>query len=279
MFSKVLSNKILLILFLLPLFLLSSCTEVENRGDVLVSVFTYDLREADIIADLGEENYANENLKQQYIDSWIKKQLLLAKASKSRADLDEINELVKNYRESLLIQKYKDSYVKKKLDMAVSKKEIEEAYKTISTEYRLQEDVFKAELVIVPIEHSDKLDIINYFKKKNYDEWKNSVGNNIDFQTQDTSKWLNWAKISQHIPYDLLDEEDLKENEPYFRQSEHQLFFLRTFDYIDKKEIAPLSYMKPKLEAAIIERKKAKLLEEYNAELYKSALKNNNIKQ
>ena len=258
--------------------LVACATEEGKTGKVIAQVFEQKLYEDQIKRSLGTE-YFNEEYRSQYVDSWIKKQLLLRKAKADRKHRSEVNKLVNDYRESLLIQKHKENYLEKNLSLDISDEKLMEAYLEIKDDYKLVNTIFKAEILITPVDHFDKLDLKSYFKKGNYDEWKNSLANLVDLHLQDTTTWYTWREIQQYLPSDLMSEDDLEENEDYSFENDKHLFFVRIFDVIDEKQTAPLSYMEDKLKNAILERSKESILNDYSAELYKSALQDNKIVQ
>lgn len=257
---------------------MTQCQEEQSTDDtVIAQVYESTLYDSDIKVAL-EDEADDEVIRSQYIDSWIRKSLFLEKSALNKSDLEEIGKLVDAYRTSLVIQKHKERYIGRNLDRTISNEELSEAYENLKENYKLKNSIFKIELVITPSEHQDKLDLINYFKKKDIDEWRNSFASQIDIHIQDTARWHSWEEINQYIPYDLLSEESTKSGEDYFRENNLHLFFIRIYEKIDKNEIAPLSYMKDKLERAILENRKQMLLSKYTTELYNRALQQKKIK-
>lgn len=267
-----------LILFVVLLLGLTQCKNEENSDDLLIAkVYESSLFESDIQSAL-EDEAEDEVARAQYIDSWIRKSLFLEKAALNNSDQEEIDQQIDQYRSSLIVQKHKEKYIDKYLKREISEAELNEAYTSLKENYKLRNSIFKIELVITPSEHQDKLDLINYFKKKNIDEWRNSFASQVDIHMQDTSRWHSWEEINQYIPHDLLSEKDTESGKDYFRENNLHLFFIRIYEKIDKNKIAPLSYMKDKLERAILENRKQLLLTEYSTQLYNSALQQKKIK-
>lgn len=257
---------------------LTQCKNTHKEGDTLIAqVYESSLYESDLKQALEEE--ADDKIaRAQYIDSWIRKSLFLEKAALNTTDTDEIEHLIEQYRSSLIIQKHKEKYIAKNLQRGISDEELIAAYDNLKDNYKLRNSIFKTEIVVTPSEHQDKLDLITYFKKGDIEEWRNSLASQVDIHMQDTSRWYSWEELNQYIPYDLMIESDTKRDEDYFREDNLHLFFIRIYEKIDKNEIAPLSYMKDKLERAILENRKQLLLSEYSTELYNNALQQKKIK-
>lgn len=266
------------IFFILLLLGLTQCENQQKPDDTLVAkVYESALYESDIESAL-EEEADNGVIRAQYVDSWIRKSLFLEKAALSKSDQQEIGDLIDQYRSSLIIQKHKERFVERNLNKKISEAELNDAYASLKNNYKLRYSIFKIELVVTPAEHQDRLDLINYFKKKDIEEWRNSFASQVDIHLKDTSRWHSWEEINQYIPHDLISEEEIDRDEDYFRENDSNLFFIRVYEKIDKNEIAPLSYMKDKLERAILENRKQLLLSEYSSELYNKALQQKKIK-
>ena len=254
------------------------CKDRRTGDDVLLAkVYEQELYQSELMQNLEEDNI-DENAKSQYVDSWIRQQLLLKNAKLDNGEKEEIEDLVESYRESLIIQKHKEKIVSKKLNRDISEEELLKVYNSMKSAYKLKSSIFRTEIVVTPADHFDKLDLKNFFNTGKMDEWKSSLENLVDLHIQDTSKWYTWTEINQFIPSDLLSEDNTKSEEDYFRENEEHLFFIRIFEKVNKNELAPLSYMKEKIERAILENRKQELLKNYSTELYNSALKNNQIK-
>ena len=82
-------------------------------------------------------------LVKSYIQDWAIKKLLLKKAenNSSLETVNQIDDLVKDYKESLLINNYKEQLVKQKLDTIVTEKELEAYYLLNKENFKLNEFV------------------------------------------------------------------------------------------------------------------------------------------
>lgn len=253
------------------------CKKHPENDILLASVYGAELYESDL-SNIETGVSISEKSREMLIDSWIRNQLLLHKASLSAEDKSEIEKLVNDFQESLIVQKYKEKVIQKKLLQDVSEEEINVAYQSLKSESKMNAAIYKIELLVVSAFHVDKLDLKNFFEKKNFEEWKNSINGKFDLFLQDTSQWYKYHEFSQHIPANLIKESDLSNSDRLFVEDEEHLFFLRIVDKVDKNEIAPLSYMKDKIKRSIIENRRKEVMKVYISELYNSALQQNQIK-
>lgn len=255
--------------------LLLSCESKNKIDDVLLAkVYTSALYQSDIDEFLKEDTVSYN--KKRFIDSWVRNELYLNSAELTKSDKREIDQLTKSFEKTLIIQKQKEKYLVKNLDTSVDMPELQSAYDELKESYKLKKDIFKYHLVVVEKGHPEVLDIKNFFKRREYDKFYESIGD-VTNQYLDSTSWHNWFDISMQLPKDEIDESDISGEMNEVLESVDHVFFLRIFDFVDKTETAPLSYMKRYLENALVEKRKEKLIEEYSSKLYQSALNNNKI--
>lgn len=262
-------------LFIPVLFVIHSCKQIKGNDKLLAKVYSTELYQSDVFSQLGEDTLSYNQ--REYIDSWIRNTLIEENSKLSPNDKKEIESLTESYKKTLIVQKQKEKYLNKNLDLEVDSVQLNAKYAELKESYKLRKDIFKYHLVVISKAHPEILDINNYFKRGEFDQFYESLNQEIEFQSLDSTKWQTWFDLSLHLPLDQIDESDLSENYNKSLESTDFIFFLRVFDYIDKSEIVPLSYMKRYLTNAIIEKRKENLLEEYSNELYNSALNNNKI--
>lgn len=249
---------------------------LKKEDDVLLAkVYDQELYQSHIDKFVGDDTIGFN--KKEFIDSWIRDELIIHSSSLSKSDQDEIEILSESFKKTLAVQKQKEKYLKKQLDSEVDSLELLSAYENIKENYKLQKDIFKYHLIIVSNDHPEILDIKNYFKLKDFEDFYEALTGDIEYQSMDSSAWQNWIELSLHLPVDKLEEDDIEADYNKSIEENGYVFFLRVFDYVDKNEIAPLSYMKRRLSNAIIEKRKEKLMEEFSAKLYQSALNNNKL--
>ena len=90
-------------------------------------------------------------LVEAYIDSWIRKQLLIQEASR-KIDINEaqVERKILDYRYSIIAYEYQTYYIKQHLDTAVSYDEIEKYYKDNIDNFILKQNIVQGTFVKVP---------------------------------------------------------------------------------------------------------------------------------
>src|SRR6185436_7512753 len=111
-----------------------------------------------------------------YINSWIRKQLLIQEASR-KIDINEadVERKILDYRFSLIAYEYQAFYVKQHLDTVVSKELIEQYYKKNIDNFILKQNIIQATFIKVPktAPHTNKVkDLIFSNREKDEKELK-----------------------------------------------------------------------------------------------------------
>lgn len=90
------------------------------------------------------------NLVNRYINSWIKKQLLISEAAeKINFDQASIERKVLDYRYALMVHEYKKYYVDNNLDTAVTEQEIQDYYLGNKDNFELKQNIIRGYFITV----------------------------------------------------------------------------------------------------------------------------------
>src|SRR5690606_28016210 len=141
------------LLILIGSFILSSCdlfrfkTEEEQVDDaVLASVDDNVLRRSDLdfITKDSPSEEDSANLAERYMQSWIRKQLMIKEAGKNMAfDEGELNRKLLDYKYALMVYEFEKAYVNENLDRAVSDEEIYAYYEENKVNFTLKKIIVR----------------------------------------------------------------------------------------------------------------------------------------
>ena len=218
-----------------------------------------------------------------YINEWIKRQLLLNKAEENLdPETKDIQKQIENYRASLLIYRYQQQLIDQKLDTAVSEQEIKSYYEQNSSNFILDKNLAKV-LYIKLAENSPNMEKVRDWYRSNDEEDQTRLK---DYCYQYAEKfddfnneWIDFNTLIKNIPYSLkvsvgrflkvrkfLEVKD-NENSVYH--------FVRINDYQLKGNRAPLSYVEDRIRSIIINKRKHQLLEKLESDIYNEAMNHN----
>ncbi len=212
-----------------------------------------------------------------YIQKWAVKKLLLEKSknNSSLEDLNNIENLVKDYRESLLINSYKEQLIKQQLDTIVTDSELKKYYELNKENFKLKEELIKIKYLHTSSKINDKKEIISLFRKNKTEELEKRELNFKSYNFND----LSWKKLDDVLSYLPFSKRKLlRKTRLLTKQDAKNLYLVSVKDVLLKNSIAPLSYIKPILKQVILHKRKIELIKELETILIKDATKNNNFK-
>ena len=262
-------------------------------------VFTFQEKEdvkSDIIAIVNTEKLFKEDIKsiipsnvtkqdsiiivKSFVKDWAVKRLLLDKAknNSSLEVVNEIDELVKDYKESLLINSYKEQLVKQRLDTLITEEEIDSFYKVNKENFKLNEELVKIRYLHIPENINDKEEILQLFKSDDILDLEELEKQELSFKFHqfNDSVWTAVDKVLLKLPFSK--EKLLKKTKFIQKQDSLGLYLVAIKDVLTRNEIAPVSYIKSTIKQMILHRRKIELIREIEKIIVKDAIQNNNFK-
>ena len=219
-------------------------------------------------------------LVKSYIQDWAIKKLLLEKAenNSSLETVNQIDDLVKDYKESLLINNYKEQLVKQKLDTIVTEKELEEYYLLNKENFNLNEELVKIKFLHIDNTINDKKEILKLFKSDDILDLEELEKQELSFKFHqfNDSTWTQLDNVLLKLPFSK--EKLLKKTKFIQKQDSIGLYLVAIKDVLELKSIAPLSYVIPTIEQMILHKRKIQLIRDIEKIIIKDAIQNNNFK-
>ena len=273
---------------LLIIFLLNSCNyfvvqeKDEKSSKIIAIVNTVKLFKEDL-KNVFPQNISKEDsivLVNSFINDWAIKQLLLNKAESNNSleDINEMNDLVNDYRESLLINNYKEMLIKQQLDTVISDAEIEYFYSKSKGNFRLNEELVKIKYLHFNHKVVSKKEFLKLFKSDEIEDLEALEKQQLSFiyyQFND-SVWTQLDKVLLKLPFSK--ENLLKKTKLLQKQDSIGLYLAAIKDVLVRNDTAPLSYIKPTIKQMILHKRKIELIRDIEKIIVKDATKNNNFK-
>lgn len=267
---------------------ISSCEYLELQqkkdisSEIVAIVNTEKLFKKDLKEILPSDITGDDSLVlvRGYINDWAIKQLLLKKAetNNSKQDVDEIANLVRDYKESLIINNYKERLIKQQLDTVINDVEIDAYYRENKENFRLNEELLKIKYLHFDNNIINKKEIITLFKSSNIDDLENLEKQQLSFKFHqfNDSVWTRLDKVMLKLPFSK--DNLLKKIEFVEKQDSLGLYLAAINDVLVRNDIAPLSYIKPAIKQMILHKRKIQLIRDIEKILVQDATKNNNFK-
>lgn len=215
-----------------------------------------------------------------YVNSWIRKQLLIQEASR-KIDFNEaeIERKILDYRYSLIAYEYQSHYVKQNLDTAVSNEQIEAYYKENVDNFILKQNIVRATFLKVPksAPKTNKIkELIFSRRDKEVAELKSyCLSFSAAYHLSD-STWMVFDELVRNSPLAEIPNkiQFLKAN-PYYETSvDDYLYFFRVLEYRISDNVSPLEFVRDDIRNIILNKRKVELARKLEDEVYDEALGN-----
>lgn len=212
-----------------------------------------------------------------YIDKWIRKQLLLRRAEMNLTDEEKnVDKQLENYRTSLLIFKYEQSLIKQKLDTIISMEEIEKYYSENPANFLLNKNIVKAVYLKVPRDAPELWNLRRWYRSDTDDNLKKLEA--YAFQYADAydyfnDDWIDFSEIEKNLPVKIDRPQNLLKYRKYYEVKDSTYYyFLNLKDYRLLGSVAPLSYVIQDIRTIIMNKRKIQLVNRLESNIYNDAL-------
>jgi hypothetical protein len=253
--------------------------EDENRQPVarVNNAFLY----KDELAGIVPVNAAKEDSAawlEAYIESWIRKQLLIQEATrKININEAEVERKILDYRYSIIAYEYQSYYIKQNLDTMVSAPEIEAYYKDNIDNFILKQNIIRASFLKVPK---------NAPNTKKIKEWlfSSDEGSKTDLKSFclsfsvayhiSDSSWMIFDELVRNSPLVEIPNkvQFLKMNPYYETEDENYLYYLKVDEYRISDNVSPLEFVRDEITNIILNKRKVELAKKLEDEVYNHAL-------
>jgi hypothetical protein len=254
----------------------------EKSSEIIAIVNTEKLFKEDL-KNVLPQNISREDsivLVKSFINDWAIKQLLLNKAGNNNSleDINEINDLVNDYRESLLINNYKEMLINQQLDTVIKEAEIKDFYLKSKGNFRLNEELIKVKYLHFDHKVISKKEFLKLFKSEEIEDLEALEKQQLSFKYYqfNDSIWTQLDKVLLKLPFSK--ENLLKKTKLLQKQDSIGLYLVAIKDVLVRNDTAPLSYIKPTIKQMILHKRKIELIRDIEKIIVKDATKNNNFK-
>jgi hypothetical protein len=221
------------------------------------------------------------NLVNRYINSWIKKQLLISEAAeKINFDQASIERKVLDYRYALMVHEYKKYYVDNNLDTAVTEQEIQDYYLGNKDNFELKQNIIRGYFITVT-KDAPKINqlkkLINSDDPDDFKELKSYCFRFAETYFLEDSVWINFDEAIRNTPFvSVTNKVDfLKSNKFVEDENDKNLYFLRIKEYKISDQISPLEFVKNDIKQIILNKRKVALANQLEEEVFEKAKSSN----
>lgn len=276
-------------LSLVGLIILSGCEFIKMKneqtadgGDRVAvarveNAYLYKDELADIITQATTKQDSIERA-ETYINSWIRKQLLIQEAGKKiNINEAEVERKILDYRFSLIAYEYQSYYIKQNLDTSLSAADIETYYTQNIDNFVLKQNIVQAVFIKVPktAPRTNRIkDLVLSQKDKDQSELRSYC---LSFSTAyhlSDSAWIVFDELVKNSPLAEIPNkiQFLKANRYYETSDDSYLYFLKVAKYRISDNISPLEFVKDDIRNIILNKRKVELAKKLEDEVYNKAV-------
>ena len=272
--------KIKIVIWGFVFIVLGSCT--SKKGEIkLARVSDKYLYLSDIsnIFSAGMNPKDSLLLINNYIENWVKQEAIYKEAENKLSSKEkDFTKQIEDYRNSLVIYNYEKKLIEN-VDTMVSTDEIEKYYNSNSDNFQLKDNIVKVYYVKVPKSAGDTRKIKDWMNNNSKKELEDYCKKNATNYYLDEESWLLFEDILKEIPIKTYNQEDYLKNNKYieFKDKDNN-YFIRINDFKIKESQSPISFEINNIKKIIINLRKNKIIKDFESEIYKKAMTNNEVK-
>ena len=277
-------------LFLCGILLLSGCELIrmkDNPGDdpertPLARVYDQFLYAEDLegITEAGMNREDSSSRVQNYIDSWIRKQLLIHEASQQiQFDEADIERKILDYRYSLMGYEYQTFYINQHLNSNVSDQEIQTYYEENVDNFLLKQNIIRCRYVKLPLSAPRAEQVSRWLKSGSEESLQELNSYCLSFANAyqlDDQVWMEFDEVIKNSPMaEFPNKVQFLRNNRYHETSDEEFrYYLKIEEYKISDNISPLEFVKDDIRNIIVNKRKVVLAQELEEKVFNDASEN-----
>jgi hypothetical protein len=253
--------------------------ELENREAVARVNNTYLFKdELAGIAALGSSKEDSADRVEAYIDSWVRKELLIQEAARTiNINEAEVERKILDYRYSIIAYEFQSYYINQHLDTVFTDEEIKAYYQNNIDNFILKQNIVRATFIKVP-KNAPRMNKLKDLIFSQDEEDKQSLKSfclsfSAAYHISD-STWMIFDDLVRNSPLMEIPNkvQFLKANPYYETDDENYLYFLKVDEYRISDNVSPLEFVTDEIENIILNKRKVELAKKLEDEVYENAL-------
>ncbi|WP_338409194.1 hypothetical protein [uncultured Flavobacterium sp.] len=265
------------------LFVFFSCKKetIKEDNGIIARVSNFILVKEDLIdlVPFGTTKKDSIVIVNDFIDRWASQKLLYNAAEVNLSDEKqaELNNLVDQYKKDLYLKAYIEQLVYKSFDTIVSEQELSSYYEHNKEKFKTNTALVKLSYIQVN-KNSLKLKLLSSNFAKGSKESKDVLKKNaIELKSYafNDSIWIDMNQIYENFSFINIENKEnyiVKDRIMKFTDST-DVFFIKTSNYIERNQVSPFQYIKPTLKNVILNKRKIELINKFQKDITKDALK------
>ncbi len=273
-----------LLLILLSVYFISCGISGKKDKGIVAKVYDEYLYKTDLIGLVPSRTSSKDSISivKKYINNWIKQKLVIHNAeSNLTSKQKDFEKQLDDYRNSLIVFAYEKELVRQKLDTTVTEEDVKTYYEKNKNNFLLKDNIVKVWYVKMPVKSPYSAAIQNLYKSDSPQSRQTLEGYCKKYAVNsylEDSTWLYFNDLLKEIPIKTYNQEDYLKYHRYIEMDDSLYsYFVNIKGFQVKESVSPLNFEKDNIRQIILNKRKLKLIEDMQNEIFKDALKNNDF--
>lgn len=261
----------------------ASCSIIEAEKDQPVArVFEKYLYRSDILNIIPDETSSQDSaiIARNYIDTWVRTQLMLNKAEESLSDEQKnVNKKIEEYRSSLLIYSYRQKLLLQKMDTVISDKDISDYYEKNIDNFILANEIVKAVFVKVPQTAPNIGDLRNWVRSgsvDNLDKLEKYCINYADKFDMFNNSWVYFNTLMKKVPITISQPDRFLRYNKNIETSDSLFhYFVHISDHKSEGDVIPLEFIRNDIKSILLNKRKIEFYNDLEKKVYNEGANRN----
>ena len=270
------------------LLLMFACTKYNSDANRLIVAQVDDrYLYADQIPVKTNNGLSSEDsisIARNYIDRWIRNELILRKAEDNLSEeyQAEINSKIEETRSTLMIYQYEQQMMLQKMDTMVTEEQILDYYDNHLQNFNLQNDIVKVLFLKLPVE-APNIDRARAWYRS---DQQNDIQSLESYAYQFADKfddfgenWISMNFLLRELPANINNQSYFLRNNRYYETSDADFHYLVNIrDFRLKGSVAPIDYVRDDIKTIILNNRKIDFLQELENGIYNEGIRDNSFR-
>ncbi len=253
--------------------------EANEDSEPIARVYDKYLYHKDLAGLVREDMDEQDSMKMVngYIDSWIRKSIILKKAERFLPEEKmNIDRQVNDYKESLLVHTYEQEWIRSKMDTVVTDAQIADYYEEFKNNFRLKDDLVYGTYIILKNGAPQIGELTDNLEEEGfYSDFVQDYCYQFATAFSLEPNWYLWSEFRSKIP--LIEKSSAAYQQLFTDNNEDKTYFASIEKKIAEGNIAPIDYVRPDISKILINKRKVQLVKNVNTQAYEEAAALNEI--
>lgn len=234
------------------------------------------------VVPAGISGTDSASLLKDFVEKWIRNQLLLNKAELNLTDEEKnVEQQMESYRSSLLIYAYQQGYLQQNLDTVVTDAEIEAYYNDNQSNFLLGEPLMKGTFIKLPVKAPEIYKLRQWYRADDPESIKSLEGycyEHAEVYDHFNEGWVNLNEVLRMMPQGNGSYEQTLKYRKYLEVRDNDFYyFLNVKELAPEGTVSPFELVKEDIHYIILNKRKVKLISELETSIYSDAQNRGNF--